>query len=144
MKKTPLRKVEMALACVSTGVGGHGGVDERERVFAAQCPNGRRGRPAADRRRGAVAPAAATAWVPAAQGSSDRRRGEPGVQAPRQAEQQQAAGWRSGSDNGAHPGSLRRFWTDACVREACGETWLPRLPRDATQMDDRGRALAGS
>ena len=47
-------------------------------------------------RRGAVAPAAAPAGVPAAQGSSDRRRGEPGVQAPRRAEQQQAAARRSG------------------------------------------------
>src|SRR5271166_4461023 len=47
MKETPLRKVEMTLGCVSTGAGGHGGVDERERVFASQCPDGRRGRPAA-------------------------------------------------------------------------------------------------
>jgi winged helix-turn helix protein len=30
---TPLCKVEMALACVSTGAGGHGGVEERQRVF---------------------------------------------------------------------------------------------------------------
>ena len=54
---TPLCKVEMALACISTRAGGHGGVDERQRVFAAQRLDGCGGWPAASRLRGAVASA---------------------------------------------------------------------------------------
>src|SRR5208283_1353303 len=127
---TPLRKVEMALAWAgpSTGDGGHGGVDERERVFAAQRFDGRASRPAADRRRGAVAQAEAPAGFPIVEGPPKGWSRQSGVETPRSDEQQQAARRRPRADHGDRKRALRRLRPDAGGREAWRDARLPGFP----------------
>ena len=76
IEKTPLRKVEMALARASpsTGDGGHGGVDEREGVFAAWRIDGGPSAAVAGRRRGAAAEVEAPTDFPPIKGIADARR----------------------------------------------------------------------